>query len=78
MATRFTVDWIRCDGYGLCGDLLPELIELDDWRYPIILADAVPADLEHAAQRAVDCCPVRAIRLERLGERRRGREPIAS
>ena len=33
---RLRVDWIRCDGYGLCGDFVPDLIELDDWRYPII------------------------------------------
>ena len=27
---RLRVDWIRCDGYGLCGDLLPDVIELDE------------------------------------------------
>ena len=26
METRLRVDWILCDGYGLCGDLLPDLI----------------------------------------------------
>ena len=30
------VDRIRCDGYGMCAELLPELIELDDWGYPIL------------------------------------------
>lgn len=62
------VDWIRCDGYGLCGDLLPELIDLDDWRYPILRGegargDGVPGDLMHVAQRAVDCCPMKALAL---------------
>jgi ferredoxin len=33
---RLRVDWIRCDGYGLCGDLLPDLIPLDEWRYPFL------------------------------------------
>ena len=36
MDKRLRVDWIKCDGYGLCGDLLPELIDLDEWRYPIL------------------------------------------
>lgn len=36
------VDRIRCDGYGMGAELLPELIELDDWGYPIVRPDAVP------------------------------------
>ena len=30
------VDPIACDGHGLCADLLPERIELDEWGYPVI------------------------------------------
>ena len=47
---RFEVDWIRCDGYGLCGDLLPDLIALDDWRYPILQRE--PIDRERLDRRA--------------------------
>jgi ferredoxin len=65
MTDRFVVDWIRCDGYGLCGDLVPELIELDEWRYPIIVPGAIPRSQLHDAQRAVDCCPMKALRLVR-------------
>lgn len=61
---RLRVDWIRCDGYGLCGDMLPELIDLDDWRFPIPRAGQVAGDLLHDAQRAVDCCPMKALSLE--------------
>jgi len=25
------IDRIKCDGHGVCADLVPELIELDDW-----------------------------------------------
>jgi ferredoxin len=28
---KLVVDRIRCDGRGLCAELLPELIRLDDW-----------------------------------------------
>jgi ferredoxin len=66
---RLDVDRIRCDGYGMCAELLPELIELDDWGYPIVRPGAVPADLESLARRAVAVCPVLALKL--TGEARR-------
>ena len=73
MDTRLRVDWIKCDGYGLCGDLLPELIGLDEWRYPILLPGPVDRSWLEEAQRAVDCCPMKALILERVpAERRAG------
>jgi len=57
------IDRIRCDGHGLCAELLPELISLDDWGYPIVKSGAVPDHLAQLAQRAVDDCPVLALRL---------------
>ena len=68
---RLKVDWIRCDGYGLCGDLLPDLIRLDEWRYPILDTEPVDRGRLHDAQRAVDCCPVKALRLESVAAGRR-------
>jgi ferredoxin len=63
MERTLRVDWIRCEGYGLCGDLAPDLIALDDWRYPVILEPVVRGGLLNDAQRAVDCCPRRALSL---------------
>ncbi len=64
MDVRLRVDRIRCDGAGLCAELLPEAIALDDWGYPIVGPDVLdPALLGHA-RRAVDACPVLALRLE--------------
>ena len=57
------VDRIVCDGYGMCAELLPELIDLDDWGYPILAPDAVPSHLRPLARQAVDACPVLALRL---------------
>jgi len=71
MDVRLKVDWILCDGFGLCGDLLPDLIGLDDWRYPILEPDPVERGRLHDAQRAVDCCPVKALRLEPASARSR-------
>ena len=59
------VDRIKCDGRGLCAELLPELIRLDDWGYPILADRPVPEYLLPLAQRAVEDCPVLAIALRR-------------
>jgi ferredoxin len=62
--SRLRVDWILCDGHGLCGDMLPELIDLDEWRYPILRPGPVDRALLHDVRRAVDCCPMKALILE--------------
>ena len=62
---RMTIDRIKCDGHGLCAELLPELIRLDDWGYPIIAPGPIPERLEPIAQRAVATCPVLALALRR-------------
>jgi ferredoxin len=63
---RLTVDPIRCDGAGLCAELFPEGVALDDWGYPIVDQRPIqPALLAHA-RRAARCCPVLALRLERV------------
>ncbi len=59
------VDPIACDGHGMCAELFPEGIALDDWGFPIV-EGPVPAGLEKLAERAVNACPVRALRLQRL------------
>ena len=57
------IDRITCDGYGSCAELLPEMIALDDWGYPIIRPGPVPTSLVGHARMAVDTCPVLALRL---------------
>jgi ferredoxin len=63
---RLRVDWIRCEGFGLCGDYAPALVDLDEWGYPILRSKTVAAALLDDAQRIVDCCPVKALHLERM------------
>jgi ferredoxin len=60
---ELAIDRTRCDGSRLCAELLPELIRLDDWGYPIIASGAVPAGLLSHARRAVDACPLLALSL---------------
>ena len=60
------VDFAACDGHGLCAELLPELIGLDEWGYPVLPSPTVPPDLLPHARRAVAACPVMALRLNRV------------
>ena len=69
---RLRVDWLKCEGYALCEALLPDLIDLDEWRYPILRPGPVDRALWHEAQRAVDCCPMKALMLENVKSERRG------
>jgi ferredoxin len=56
------VDWPKCEGRGLCHELLPELIDLDPWGYPIVKGP-VTGRLRPAAREAVRDCPMLALRL---------------
>ena len=60
---RLRVNPVACTGHGLCAELLPELITLDEWGYPILAQHPVPAPLERSARRAVAACPALALRL---------------
>jgi ferredoxin len=63
MTQRIEVDPIACQAHGMCAELLPELIELDDWGYPVIAGVDVPRRLRPLARRAVSVCPTLALRL---------------
>ncbi|MEV6318628.1 ferredoxin [Streptomyces sp. NPDC051776] len=55
------IDRISCIGSGLCAELLPELIDLDEWGFPIIADRTIPPRLNGPARRAVAACPVLAV-----------------
>jgi len=60
------VDPIACDGHGICAELFPERITLDDWGYPIVDGTSVDPGLAAHARRAVEACPALALRLDRV------------
>lgn len=64
--TRMRVDMTRCDRWGYCAELLPELIQVDEWGYPVIRPPGVTVDehVEHA-RNAVNACPRKALHIER-------------
>jgi ferredoxin len=60
---RLRVNPIACSGHGVCAELLPELITVDEWGYPMISDMPVPAGLVRTARRAVTDCPALALSL---------------
>jgi ferredoxin len=60
---RIAIDPVLCDAYGYCAELLPEVIVLDEWGYPIVDSRPLPKELAAVARRAVRDCPRRAITL---------------
>ena len=68
---RLHIDWTACDGRGLCIELIPELLDRDDWGYPVprdgSRDPAVPAKLEGHARRAIKQCPRLALSIARQG-----------
>ena len=63
--SRLVLDPIRCTGHGLCAELLPEGIVLDEWGYPMLAAGDVPRDLLRRARQVATACPTRALTLAR-------------
>jgi ferredoxin len=68
MADTLRVNPINCSGHGACAELLPELIALDEWGYPLIDPGPVPPELTAEARRAVAACPALALKLMRAPE----------
>ena len=64
-ASELRVNPIACTGHGLCAELLPELITLDPWGYPIMPAGPVPDELAGLARKAVADCPTLALLFSR-------------
>ena len=60
---RLKVDWPACKAHGVCAELVPELVTLDEWGYPLIADLPVPRTLLTHAQRAVTACPTLALTL---------------
>ncbi|MET8947917.1 ferredoxin [Streptomyces sp. NPDC004542] len=59
------IDRIACGGYGLCAELLPEAIELDERGYPVRGSAPLTGEALGHARRAVAACPALALRLDR-------------
>ncbi|MGW0707015.1 ferredoxin [Streptomyces sp. NPDC002643] len=62
-APALDVDWTSCQGHGLCAELLPDHITLDEWGYPVFEKTPIPRAALKRARRAAADCPVLALKL---------------
>ncbi len=70
MTEVIRVDPIACEGHGLCAELFPEWIGVDDWGFPVIDSRPVPQELSEHARRAVAECPALALKLVHAARRK--------
>ncbi|MDD1476416.1 ferredoxin [Arthrobacter sp. H16F315] len=71
MSDSLHIDWTKCDGRGLCTELLPALLARDEWGYPVSRRSRsgnrtdvpVSAGSLEAARDAVQLCPKLALSL---------------
>ena len=62
---QLRVNPILCNGFGYCAEIVPELISLDDWGFPIVSSRPIEDDkLLVLARRAVATCPRLALLIE--------------
>jgi ferredoxin len=56
-----SVDPAKCQGHARCNLIAPEVFDLDEGGYAVVIAEHVPENLEAAVRNAVANCPERAI-----------------
>jgi ferredoxin len=60
---RIEIDALVCEANGVCSELLPEVLTLDDDDQLRLRLAVIPATLEQRAREAVRRCPRQALRL---------------
>jgi ferredoxin len=73
MDHRMDIDWTACQGHGLCAELLPDHITLDEWGYPLTDGAPIPPRTLKRARGAASNCPVLALKLRPAGAPLQGR-----
>ncbi|SHK73959.1 ferredoxin [Pseudonocardia thermophila] len=64
---KISVDRDRCEGYGVCAEVAPDLLHLDDDGELVVdVEDLTPEQTETAAS-AARVCPVAALSLRDAG-----------
>lgn len=63
MSLRLEIDHDTCEANGVCEQLLPEALRLDDDDRLHLRLAQLPAALEQRAREAVRACPRQALRV---------------
>ena len=61
MSTTISVDSTRCEGHAQCLVEAPELFDIDDEGYSVVLSSEVDGEEEQTAENAARACPAMAI-----------------
>lgn len=67
MRRKLRVNPLLCDAHGVCAEMLPELISLDPWGYPVLPKEPVPESLLPLARKTAAACPALALLLQPAG-----------
>jgi ferredoxin len=67
MSVELQLNPIACEAHGLCAELFPEGIVLDEWGYPIVDGRPLPDELVEHARRGAAACPTLALKLRTSG-----------
>jgi ferredoxin len=63
---KLILDTGTCQGYGLCLQAAPALVDLDDSGYAELIGDgSVPTAEQNRALDAVSSCPARALQVHK-------------
>lgn len=60
---RVVVDPLLCEGYAICILAGADVMDLDEWGYPVVLEKELIGAHLNAARRAVKACPTGALKL---------------
>jgi ferredoxin len=58
---KVAVDDDRCRGHAACCTVCPDVFDIGDEGFAVVLQEDVPAELENAVRQAAASCPERAI-----------------
>jgi ferredoxin len=58
---KVRVDTEKCAGFGICLGIAPEVFELHEDGYAVVLVSEVPPELDDTVRRAANQCPAQAI-----------------
>jgi ferredoxin len=75
MTEHLAVNPIACTGHGICAELLPERVSLDDWGFPVIDPTPIPDYLRPHVKRAIAACPTLALLLQKFSLRQEPTPP---
>jgi ferredoxin len=62
---KVTVDWMLCEGNGVCVAAAPEVFDLSDDDELIVLMEEPPERLRAHVDAAISACPKRALSVDR-------------